>query len=121
MLIAYGSLTDSKIPSVDVQNIDKLYHATAYFIMTVLWYIFFYHRFLERQLHFKYNLILTIIHNGPELLAIAAAIFSLVIGGLIELGQGFISQNRTMDVYDMVANATGIIIALIVLWLIIFD
>ena len=115
--IAYGSLADSTVPSIKIQNIDKAYHASAYFLMMVFWYLFFYHRYLERQIHFEYNLSL-IFSQWSRTIGIAAAIFSLVIGGLLELGQGFISENRTMDAFDMMANGTGIIIAVFVLWLI---
>ena len=114
LVIAYGSLTDSKIPVVDIEHIDKVYHAGAYVIMMLLWYVFFYHRFLERQVHFDYNL-LTILREWSRTIVIAASVFSIVIGGIIELGQGFISLNRSMDALDMVANATGIIIAAIIL------
>ena len=83
----------------------------------MFWYLFFYHRYLERQIHFEYNLSL-IFSQWSKTIGIAAAIFSLVIGGLLELGQGFISENRTMDAFDMMANGTGIIIAVFTLWLI---
>ena len=117
--IAIGSLTDSKIPKVDINNIDKVYHTVAYFIMMVVWYVFFYHRFFERQLNFKYNLI-TIFSEWSKTIAIGAAVISTVIGGSIELGQGFISQNRSMDIYDFIANTSGIIIAVFVLWILSF-
>ncbi|PRP67998.1 VanZ family protein [Nonlabens agnitus] len=113
-LIAYGSLSSSTVPSIDVENIDKAYHAGAYFLMMVVWYLFFYHRYLERQVHFEYNLGM-ILSQWSRTIAVAASIFSLVIGGLLELGQGFISQNRTMDGYDMLANGTGIIIAVLIM------
>ncbi len=114
LIVAYGSLMDSKLPVVQMDHIDKIYHGVAYFIMTVLWYLFFYHRFLERQIDYKYTL-LTLVSQWSSTIAIAAAMFSLVIGGLIELGQGFITVNRSMDLFDLLANTAGIIIALLFL------
>lgn len=120
MLIAYGSLSSSKIPQVNIDHIDKVYHCIAYLLMTILWYMFFYHRFLERQIHFDYNVKL-ILSQWSSTIVIAAALFSLVIGGLLELGQGFISQNRSMDAFDLLANTAGIIIAVLILKLLSFN
>ncbi len=114
LLVAYGSLMDQKIPTVPVEHIDKWYHGAAYLMMTVLWYLFFYHRFLERQVHFEYN-VKTILSEWSRTIVIAAAAFSLIIGGLIELGQGFVATNRSMDAYDLLANGAGIIIAIFLL------
>ncbi|WP_194850299.1 VanZ family protein [Nonlabens antarcticus] len=118
LVVAYGSLADSPpLPDVSYLYADKLYHGLAYAIMMGLWYLFFYHRFLERQLHFEYNII-TILSEWSNTIAVAAGAFSLVIGGLIEIGQEYFSQYRTMDGYDMMANLAGIIIASIILWII---
>jgi VanZ family protein len=84
--------------------------------MMFFWYLFFYHRFLEKQVHFNYNL-RTKITGWSSTIAIAAALFSMIIGGLMELGQGFYTTNRTMDALDMLANTTGIIIATFILWI----
>jgi glycopeptide antibiotics resistance protein len=46
-----------------------------------------------------------------------AGVFSLVIGILIELGQGYVSVNRTMDFWDVIANFAGIILAISILWI----
>ncbi|BAO55144.1 hypothetical protein NMS_1135 [Nonlabens marinus S1-08] len=40
----------------------------------------------------------------------------MIIGGLIELGQGYFSEYRSMDVYDMMANTVGIIIAALLVY-----
>lgn len=119
MLIAYGSLSSSRIPPVNIDHIDKGYHGIAYLLMTIFWYIFFYHRFLERQIQFDYN-VKFILSQWSSTIVIAAALFSLVIGGLLELGQGFISHNRSMDAFDLLANTAGIIIAVIILKLLSF-
>lgn len=116
LLVAYGSLIDRPpLAEVSIANIDKAYHCLAYMGMMFFWYLFFYHRFLEKQVHFNYNL-RTIITGWSTTIAIAAATFSLIIGGLIELGQGFYTTSRTMDALDMLANTAGIVIATLILW-----
>jgi VanZ family protein len=117
LFVAYGSLADRPpLPDISFTYIDKVYHCLGYIVMMLVWYLFFYHRFLERQVHFKYNLS-TILSSWSTTIAIAAAAFSFTIGGLIELGQGYFSEYRSMDAYDMLANTTGIIIAALLLWI----
>jgi hypothetical protein len=116
LLVAYGSLIDRPpLTGISIAHIDKVYHCLAYMAMMFVWYLFFYHRFLEKQVHFNYNL-RTIIAGWSSTIAIAAALFSIVIGGLIELGQGFYTMTRTMDALDMLANTAGIVIATLLLW-----
>jgi VanZ family protein len=101
-------------PQIQVSNIDKVYHATAYFIMTVLWYLFYYQRYLNKQTGQSFSWA-TIMSNWSRPIAIGAGIFCFLVGILVEFGQGFIAINRTMDFFDVLANLTGIIIALLVL------
>ncbi len=116
LLVAYGSLADRPpLPDIELTYIDKVYHGIGYLLMFVLWYIFFYHRFLEKQTHFQYTL-KTIFTSWSSTIAIAAALFSLTIGGLIELAQGYFSEYRSMDLYDMLANMVGIIIAVVLVY-----
>lgn len=115
-VIAYLSLSDSKVPAVDINNIDKLYHSVAYFVMAVLWYLFFYIRFLKNFPDLKFTL-WSVLKQWEKTVALGAGIISFLAGAFFELGQGYIAVNRTMDLYDMIANTCGIIIALIVLWL----
>lgn len=116
-LIIYLSIGDSPAPPVDIGHIDKIYHSSAYFIMALLWYFFFYSRFLQQQTHvtFKWK---DIVKSWSSTIAIAASILSFIVGVLVELAQEYISVNRTMDFYDAVANTTGIIFAILVLWII---
>ncbi|WP_304015597.1 hypothetical protein [Nonlabens dokdonensis] len=114
-VIVIGSLVDNAVPSVSINNIDKLYHAVAYLIMNVLWYIFFYSRFLNRQGLINFSLS-TILKSFSRPVIIGSSILSLIIGIIVELGQEFISLNRTMDIMDVIANLTGIIFAVFLLW-----
>lgn len=116
-LIVFFSLGNSPAPPVNIDNIDKSYHSGAYFIMTVLWYFFFYSRFLTQQSHFKFTW-KDILYTWSSAIGIGAAALSFIVGVVLELGQEYISVNRTMDFYDGVANTTGIILAIVTLWLI---
>ena len=118
VIITVASMIANPAPPVNIDNVDKIYHATAYFIMAILWYIFFYSRFLGRQSLLSYGL-KTMLKNWSRTIALGASALSLIIGVLIELGQEFISVNRTMDIMDVLANFAGIIIAM--LFLIIID
>jgi VanZ family protein len=115
LVICYGSLTDRKVTTVAISNIDKVMHAGAYAIMFILWYLFFYHRYLERQVHFEYNL-QTILSSWSRTIAIAAGIFSLLIGGFIEVGQHLFSERRQMDGWDLLANGAGIVLAMFIIY-----
>lgn len=116
-LIIYFSIGNSPAPPVHISNIDKIYHAGAYFIMALLWYFFFYSRFLTQQSHFKFTW-RDIAASWSRTIAIAAAVLSFIVGVLVEFAQEYISVNRTMDIMDAVANTSGIIIAVILLWFI---
>lgn len=116
-LIIILSLSDNPVKIVNVSNVDKVYHAGAYALMTILWYLFFYSRYLVNSGLGTFN-IKTIIKSWSKVIAIAAAILCFVIGLLVELGQEYIAVNRTMDIYDAFANTTGIIIAVLILYLI---
>ncbi|WOI22069.1 VanZ family protein [Nonlabens ulvanivorans] len=115
-LIIYFSISDSPAPSVNINNIDKLYHGGAYFIMALLWYFFFYSRFLTQQSRFKFTW-KDMVTAWSRTIAIAAAVFSFLIGVIVEFAQEYIAVNRTMDFIDAVANTIGIILAITLIWL----
>ncbi len=116
ILIIYLSLTDNQIQIVSVSYIDKVYHASAYALMTGLWYLFFYTRFLKNS-GMGNSGITVIIKSWSKVVAIGAGVLSFVIGVLVEIGQEYIAINRTMDLLDGLANSIGIIIALLILYL----
>ncbi len=87
--IAYGSLTSAPFVAA-VSGLDKLEHATAYLLLT-LWLT----GILERRRYW------------------VAASVSLLLGAGLELAQGALTTVRVADPGDMVANATGVGIALV--------
>jgi VanZ family protein len=114
VVIVIASLLNNAVPSVNINHVDKIYHAGAYFIMALVWYFFFYASFLSKQ-NLTSFVIKTILKNWSHTIAIGASVFSLVIGICIELGQEYISINRMMDFRDVLANIAGIILAISIL------
>ena len=89
ILIAYLSLKSLHIEiPIKVSNLDKIMHFTAYFSLSLSW---FFH-FRDKK---KYILLILI----------------FLYGVLLEFMQGWFNPNRTKDVYDIVANSIGIIVA----------
>lgn len=108
------SLSSNKAPAVSLQHVDKLYHLLAYFLMAVLWYLFFYKEHLKTQ-HLHSFSIKSLLHSWSKKAGVTAALVSFSLGVVLELGQGYISTNRSMDLLDVVANSCGIILAIVVL------
>ena len=87
------------IPDIEVSYGDKIFHFLAYCILTFLWFGAF---------KFHFNLI----KRKP---LVYAAIVSVVFGIIIEVLQETLTESRTLDVYDVLANTFGVIIAVLVL------
>lgn len=98
-LVAYLSLVRSgKIPQIDIQNIDKIIHLIFYFALTLLWFLF-----LKKHINSP--------NNGKSLSI--SFVFSIVFGIIIEFIQEFYTATRQADAFDVLANATGSILAVI--------
>jgi glycopeptide antibiotics resistance protein len=80
-------------------NTDKIGHTLAHIIFVVLWFLVFNYKF-----KFKFNKAV-----------LCAALFSLAYGIIIELLQGLITLSRQSDVNDVIANAVGMVIAVLLL------
>lgn len=84
----------NKIPSfVTIGGNDKYGHVLLHFGFTILWFLYFNSKKPIQQLVFK------------------IVITSLVYGVLIEIAQGLFTTTRKADIFDVVANATGAIMA----------
>ncbi|WP_298894135.1 VanZ family protein [uncultured Psychroserpens sp.] len=91
--LTIGSLVHiGSIPSLGFSFDDKIYHFLAYFVFTIL--VFNY--FNTKQIH--------------RAILISACIV-VVYGIIIEVLQNMITSYRTLDVYDVVANALGVVFA----------
>jgi VanZ family protein len=98
-LVTYLSLIRSgKMPQIDIQNIDKIIHLIFHFVLTLLWFLF-----LKKHINSS---------NNGKSLAISF-VFSIVFGIIIEFIQEFYTATRQADIFDVLANATGSILAII--------
>jgi VanZ family protein len=99
ILVSLSLIKLGKLPDLGTSFNDKIFHFFAYFVLPILWYFVFYHKY-------KIGITKAIIYSG---------IFSFIIGVIIELLQGCLTESRVSDIYDVEANAFGIIIAVFVL------
>lgn len=86
------------IPTVTIPNFDKLVHTFFHFVFTILWFLFFKNQ-VKKKNQFK--------------LLIVAVCFSLLFGLVIEVLQDKLTTTRSGDVFDILANLSGAIIAFI--------
>ena len=85
----------SNIPDVGVSYADKIYHFSAYFLLTILWFNTIFKTFKC----FK---------NKSLILSITV---SVVFGIFIEVLQDVATNSRSLDVYDILANTLGALLA----------
>lgn len=98
-MVAYFCLAPaSDIPSVSIPNLDKLAHSFFHFVFTILWFLFF-----KKQVKKK---------NQAKLL-VGAVFFSLFFGIGIEVLQSRLTATRNGDFFDVLANFSGALLALI--------
>lgn len=90
---------DFKVSVAGFDPTDKMLHAGAYLFLTVLWKLYFV--FIKN--HFKRYVF--------NLLWVAFACFTF--GLLIEILQGTLTSYRTPDWWDILANSTGVAMAVL--------
>ena len=96
--IFIGYLSLMKMPKVDIAfttNVDKLYHLFAYFTLAICW---LFSSYKKKQKHLKYYIILGCV----------------IYGIVIEVLQSKLTDYRTGDYMDIIANTLGVLLALIV-------
>ncbi|MDO6761036.1 VanZ family protein [Tamlana sp. 2_MG-2023] len=92
-------ITIKDLPDVGVSFGDKIFHFLAYGLLTMLWFGTFFLNF-----------------NFKEKQAILyALILAVIFGILIEVLQDTMTVSRALDVYDMVANTIGALLASLLL------
>jgi VanZ family protein len=91
--ILYLSLV--KMPSYDVgiANLDKLQHCFAYFTLSSSWLLVFYKK------------------NKKHLIVGSCILFGII----IEILQNKLTDHRTGDYLDIIANSTGVFLGLLIL------
>lgn len=102
-LILYLSLINlADTPVKDLGMSDKTMHGGAYFGLGLLWMLFGLFTFEEKGL-FK------------RIMFISLA--SVAFGIFIEVLQGVITSYRQPDLFDILANTIGVVVAAIVVWI----
>lgn len=97
--LTYASLVKlNNVPDIGVSFGDKIFHFLAYSLLAFLWFGAFLFNF-----------------NFKEKRAIIyAAIISVVFGIVIEVLQETITVYRAMDIYDVIANTSGVLLTVLV-------
>ena len=93
-------MTIKEMPNLGFSFSDKVLHFLAYCIMCFLW-------FMACSYTFKFTKKQSIFY---------ALIFSVIFGMFIEVLQGTMTVSRAYDVYDMLANSLGALLASTILW-----
>jgi len=90
----------NNMPNIEVPGKDKTIHFLFYFVLTLIWNFALQKKYINWAL--KYIIVFFVIGYGI----------------VIEVLQGVLTKNRQADVYDVIANSAGTIVALIVIiWL----
>ena len=117
-VVIYGSLTaNPDVPIVFEDYTDKIYHLIAYLLLMLSWFLFFKNRYLSTQFSAK-RMLWTDLLTFERSIVIGAATLCFVIGSVIELAQGYLVKNRSMEWDDILANTIGILFATLILFLI---
>ena len=91
---------DKLVEEVHIQNADKIFHFSAYFVLTILWYITLFFQFKTKK-------------NKSIIYAIC---FSVMFGIIIEILQGNVTTSRQSDINDVFANTIGVFLAALVIY-----
>ena len=104
-LISWLSLAKIIIPAeVNVEGSDKIGHLLAYFVFTIVWFLFF---FYSKKQFRKFSQSW-----------IWASLIGFLFGLLMEFLQSSMTNYRSSDWQDAIANTTGIVFAVLLLNLI---
>lgn len=90
LYLSLFNISDAKV-DFNIKNIDKLFHATAYLFLTMSWLLAYNHQ------------------NRKNTILIACIFFGII----VEILQSKLTSYRTGDFYDILANVTGTVLALI--------
>lgn len=90
----------NNVPLGNVTNLDKVVHAFFYFVLTTLSFLFLKNSnssvSTSRYLIFSF-------------------LFSVVFGIGIEIIQGYFTENRHADVFDVIANTSGAALSILLI------
>ncbi len=94
--IVFLSLTKlGQIAPTDFTQIDKFYHFSAYFVLAFAW-------------------LLSLVKNRFNLKTVSWTAFSIIMFGIIlEVFQKYLTDYRTLDYGDALANSAGVLVAVL--------
>jgi len=87
----------NELPKIEVSNFDKWGHITFHAGITFLWFLVF-----------KFKLL-----NENKKALLKAFLFSFFYGTTIEICQDQFTKTRTGDIFDVFANTTGSLLAIL--------
>ena len=90
ILFLLSSLSNNELPKINFKHIDKVEHFIAYFTLSFLWFL----ALKTSKVSFKKALIF-------------AVLFTTMYGVFDELHQKFFTNDRTGDVFDLIADFLG--------------
>ena len=99
-LAAVSLIRLNNLPDVGVSFGDKIFHFLAYCLLTYLWFNAFFYSFKLKK----------------KQAIFFAVIISVLFGILIEVLQDTMTVSRVLDIYDVIANTLGALLASIALW-----
>lgn len=99
VLISLCLMKLNKVPYIGVSNGDKIFHSLAYVMLTFLWV----------------NTFLQASKIKKEIVIPYVALFCIIFGIIIEVLQGTITDYRSSDIYDVVANTAGVLLTVLIL------
>ncbi|XCF06697.1 VanZ family protein [Tamlana crocina] len=91
----------NNLPDVGVSFGDKIFHFLAYSVLTLLWFGTF----------------LFYTSAGRSKAILCATVFAVIFGIIIEVLQDTMTDFRSLDIYDMIANSLGALLTAGTLWL----
>ncbi|MEZ7497450.1 VanZ family protein [Flavobacterium sp. Arc3] len=89
-----------KLPTVNIENLDKVVHAFFHFVFTSLWILFFKTQIKNSNSYKPY---------------VISFLFSVLFGVTIEILQGQYTTTRKEDALDVLANMAGAALAVFLL------
>lgn len=99
VIVAFFCLIQlNAVPFNGISNLDKGVHAFFHFVFTLLWFLFF-----QKQFN-------TVMNTKPLLVSLG---LSVLFGISIEIAQELFTTTRHADVFDVLANTSGALIAVI--------
>ncbi|WP_298532727.1 VanZ family protein [uncultured Algibacter sp.] len=99
-LATVSLITLNNLPDTGISFADKIFHFLAYALLTIFWFAAF-----------------SITFNWKKKRAMLIAVCSSILFGiLIEVLQDTLTESRALDIYDILANSLGALLASIILF-----